>query len=238
MIETISLFGKDISLFFIFWFLAMVVGLIVGLLLRKEYYLSASKCIIYISLDLCIGLLLLIITSKLFGTGNTAGLKFVRIVNFCWIYFLLLAYFLKDPYENILDLLTIKGAFFYAIAHIGCIFPGCCHGYASDWGIYSNNAGYVCFPIQLVECTINIMIGFILLAMRKNKKFHGQLNPWYMIMFGATRFVTEFLRDNDKLFWGISELAIHALVSFILGSVAIIIINQRKEKMYQNEKNQ
>lgn len=230
IIETVTVLGQSISLYYLFWFLGMAAAFAVALLIRKEYGLSASKCIIYVSLDLSIGILLTVIMSYIFGGGKPAGMNYVRIVSCLWIYFLLLAHLLKDPYKKMLDFLTIKGNYFYAVAHIGCIFPGCCHGYPSEWGLYSNSAGYVCFPVQLVEVLINMLIGFALLKMRKKDKFQGLLNPWYMLLFGGTRFITEFFRDNNKLFWGISEMALHALLSFILGFLALIILNRRKEK--------
>ena len=40
-----------------------------------------------------------------------------------------------------------------------------------------------------------------------------------LILFGSTRFLLEFLRDNEKLFWGISNLAIHAFIMFVVGVV-------------------
>lgn len=166
-----------------------------------------------------------------------SGVNFVRIVSIAWIYFLILAYFLKDPYQKMLDFLTIKGVFLYAVMHIGCIFPGCCHGYPSSWGLYSNKTGYICFPIQLVEVVINLLLGVILLYMRKKERYIGLLNPWYMVMFGATRIVTEFLRDNTKLFWGLSEMALHALASLVLGAIAIFLARCRKERITKHETN-
>ena len=231
MIETIILFGIEISLFYAFWFLGMIAALATGLLLRKEYGLSVSKCIIYISLDICMGIILTMFMSWLSGGGKMSGMNFVRIVSIAWIYFLALAYILKDPAHKILDFLTIKGVFLYVVVHIGCVFQGCCHGYPSNWGMYSNVTGYVCFPIQLIEVISNLLIGIVLLFMRKNVKYQGLLNPWYMVMFGATRLVTEFFRDNKKLLWGLSEMSLHALAALILGSIAIFVVSQRKERI-------
>ena len=52
-----------------------------------------------------------------------------------------------------------------------------------------------------------------------------------LIIFGSTRFVCEFLRDNDKLFLGISNLALHALLMFIVGIIALVIINKKHNKV-------
>lgn len=236
MIETISILGRTISIYYLFWFFAMIASFVVGLWLRNEYHLTTSKAIIYISLTLSIGVLLVALTSWICGGGKMIGMNYVRIVHLFWIYFWVLARLLKDPYKKMSDYLTIIVGWFYIFAHSGCLFPGCCHGYPSQWGIYSNAAGYVCFPVQVIEIVINVTISFILLWMRKQEQFQGILNPWYMFMFGSTRIVTEFFRDNEKLFWGLSEMALHAVVALLLGSAALIVIYYRKGKRAHNEK--
>jgi len=237
MIETITILDNTISLYYSFWFLGMVANIVAALLFSKEYGISHSKAIIYISLVSCIGVLLMALTSWVCGGGKMAGMNFVRIVPLAWLYFLSSAYLLKDPYQKMMDYLTLTSVWFYVIAHIGCIFPGCCHGYPSEWGIYSNTVGYRCFPVQIIEVLINIIINCLLLWMRKQNRFQGMLYPWYLIMFGSTRIVTELFRDNKKLFWGLSELSLHALISVVLGTLVLIILHCRKEKSAYNEKN-
>ena len=50
------------------------------------------------------------------------------------------------------------------------------------------------------------------------------------LLFGSSRFLFEFLRDNSKMFWGISNLAIHALFMFFVGVVWLIILAIKKKK--------
>jgi prolipoprotein diacylglyceryltransferase len=43
-------------------------------------------------------------------------------------------------------------------------------------------------------------------------------------MFGSTRFLLEFARDNEKLFWGISNLAIQAFIMLVVGIMLFCVI--------------
>lgn len=235
MIDTITLFGKSVSLYYTFWFLGMVGSLIYGYMARKEYGISFARSTIYVSLDLIFGYFLIWITSWVFGGGKVNGFNFVRIPCFIPLYFILLARMMGDPLWVVSDYLAPIGGFFFGITHFGCFFEGCCHGYPSGYGFFSNVARAYCFPIQLVEAVNGLLIGTILFVMVKRKIQQKCLYPWFMVLFGGTRFIFEFFRDNDKLFWNISELALHALAAFILGTAAIIVINLQKKRSVQYE---
>ena len=51
-----------------------------------------------------------------------------------------------------------------------------------------------------------------------------------LMLFGYTRFFFEFARNNEKLFWGISELALHALLAGIVGTVSYFIVKNHLKK--------
>lgn len=51
-----------------------------------------------------------------------------------------------------------------------------------------------------------------------------------LMMFGYTRFLFEFARDNDKLFLNISELALHALLAGIVGTVSYFVVKRYNQK--------
>jgi len=56
---------------------------------------------------------------------------------------------------------------------------------------------------------------------------NGELYPLMMMLFGSTRFIWEFFRDNEKLFFGISNLAIHALIMGVVGTAWYLTIRDR-----------
>ena len=48
-----------------------------------------------------------------------------------------------------------------------------------------------------------------------------------LIPYGLSRFVWEFFADNEKVFWNISSLALHALLMSVVGAAMLIILHRR-----------
>lgn len=227
MIETISFFGINLSLYYTFWFFGVLTVLIVGYHLGKHFGFEVSKSVLYVVGAVILGYLLLWITSWVFGGGKVNGLNYVRIVTFMPVSIFILTRILKDPFGNVADFVAPLLALFHGVTHLGCIFPGCCHGYPAVWGLYSNEAAAVCFPSQPLEACSSIFIGILLAVLVKKGKCRGRLYAWYLTLFGGTRFVWEFFRDNEKIWHGISELAFHALFAFILGILVLMFLKRR-----------
>ena len=225
MIETIDFLGKEISLYYTFWFLGAVAVVIGGYLLGKRFGFGFAKSVLYVVGTVVTGYLLLWATSWVFGGGKMNGLNFIRIVTFLPVPIFLLTRIFRDPFGDVADFLAPLIAIFHGVTHLGCIFEGCCHGYPASWGLYSNAAGTVCFPLQPIEAVSSLLVAAVLLVMMKRNIQKGKLYGWYLVLFGATRFVWEFLRDNEKIWCGISELAFHALAALVLGATALVIAN-------------
>jgi len=118
------------------------------------------------------------------------------------------------------------------VGHIGCIFLGCCQGYPAEWGLYNLRLRQNLFPIQPIESLIAASIVVFLLFRAKKQKYipDAKHYPIMMILFGSTRFICEFFRDNEKLLWGCSKLSFHALFMVLVGVIALIIIKKRNDK--------
>ena len=230
MIETFTLFGTEISLYYTFWLIGASSVLLGGYLTGKWYGFAFSRSVLYVAGAIALGYGLLVATAKIFGGGNFTNLNFVRVVTFLPIPIYLLTFLYKDRFGDIADFLAPWIAVYHGVTHLGCIFEGCCHGYPAQWGLYSNIAGTVCFPIQPIEAVSSILIGVILLTLAKKQIQTGKLYGWYLTLFGATRFVWEFFRDNTKVWNNVSELALHALVAFILGAATLVVANFLKNK--------
>lgn len=118
------------------------------------------------------------------------------------------------------------------ISHIGCIFPGCCEGYAASWGIYNYGLNCLCIPVQLFEAATALLIGLYLeLRFRKNN-WHDDKKalPIMFVLFGASRFLLEFCRNNDKIFLHISNPALHCLLMAIVGIVWLVLLKRSEKK--------
>ena len=229
---SISVFGNAVSLYYLFWFIAVAVALLISAMIAKDYGYSPYKGITLSSVALIMGLLLIWMTSLIFD-----GFNLIRTIAFLPLLYYLEALVFKEPYKRLTDFLTPMGVTCFGITHFGCMFPGCCHGFPSSWGIYSNTAETVCFPVQPLEAVVSIAIGMLMLLMAKKKWQQGKLLFWMMTLFGSTRFFLEFLRDNPKLWGNVSELALHALATFVVGVVGLILVTYFDKRRCNNEKN-
>ncbi len=230
MPETIQFLGINLSLYYTFWLFGVIAVLLLGHYLGKHYEFGFPKNILYVVGAVLLGYLLLWGTSWISGGGKMNGLNFVRIVTFLPIPIFLMSRIFKDRFGTVADFIAPLLAVFHGVTHLGCVFPGCCHGYPSSWGLYSNNTGTVCFPIQPIEAFSSILIGVVLIVLALRGVQKGKLYAWYLISFGITRFFWEFLRDNEKVWNGISELAFHAIVAALVGALCLCVSNLLKRR--------
>lgn len=87
----------------------------------------------------------------------------------------------------------------YAFGRIGCILAGCCYGFEYH-GVFAVNNEFApydsCFPVQAVEALMNLLIMCVLLKADGKNFFRGRLLRFYLILYSAVRFVTEFFRGD------------------------------------------
>lgn len=165
-------------------------------------------------------------------TGAFGGNNIVRV----FVYVPLIAYpiakLLKIPFKEMLSMVALGPVAVHGVSHLGCVFEGCCYGYIQQWGVYNPTTGCLHFPTQPIEAIIALMILFYMLVRAKRRKYvpDGLEYPIMLTLFGSSRVVCEFLRDNDKLWLGCSSLAFHALFMFVVGLVWIILAKRKQKK--------
>lgn len=172
------------------------------------------------------------------GFKHFGGNNIVRVFIYIPLVGLLVTKIYKIEWKKVCALLSYCPLIVHGVSHFGCIFNGCCYGYSCDWGMYNPMRKAVLFPLQPLEALTAWGIVAILLLRQKKKNFvaDGLEFPIMLILFGSTRFVWEFFRDNSKLWLGCSNLAFHALFMFIVGLVAYIIIKMRLVMKHRNIK--
>ena len=163
-------------------------------------------------------------------TGFFGGNNIVRV----FVYVPLIAYpiakLLKISYKEVLSMVAFGPVAVQSTSHFGCIFEGCCSGYIQSWGIYNRITGRLHFPTQPLEAFISMAIIAYLLVRAKKRNYvpDGREYPLMLVIFGSTRFLCEFLRDNDKILLGCSSLAFHALFMFVVGMIWLVMENKKK----------
>ena len=166
--------------------------------------------------------------SAIFITGNldsVGGFNWVRAVIFIPIVIYLLCLAIDMPFTKTMDFLAPCAALHHGIAHIFCIFPGCCFGYPCSFGIWNKDAQDYLFPVQLFESATSLLVFWYMVwyAKKKNYKLHGISYAQYLFLFGLTRTFWEFFRDNTPQRWQISTFQYYSFAAFVLGTIWLII---------------
>lgn len=166
------------------------------------------------------------------GFKNFGGNNIVRIFVWVPVFSWPMCKLLKLDFRTMCDYLAPVICVQHGVSHFGCIFGGCCYGYPFENGIYNHVLQYKTFPNQPIEALIAVgIVLYIWLKEKKNDfKVTGEYYPLMLILFGYSRFLLEFLRDNQKLFLGISSLAIHALVMGVVGTIWLIKQKQKNRE--------
>ncbi len=112
---------------------------------------------------------------------------------------------------RIADLVIPSVAIGHTFGRLGCFSAGCCHGqptglegfgaiFTSPGSVVAKNhlLGVPLHPTQLYEALGELLIFFALIALRRRKRFHGQLLISYLILYPILRSVDEMFRGDAE----------------------------------------
>ena len=199
----------------------------------KNYHLSIKKVIPFAIIAYVIIVLWNFILYWVeSGFQKFGGNNLVRIFIWVPVFIYPMCKLAKLDFRTMCDYLAPMICVHHAASHAGCMFRGCCYGYPWENGIYNHVLRYNTFPIQIIEAIVAAVIVLILWLREKKNGFKvtGEEYPLMLILFGYSRFLLEFLRDNPKLFLGISSLAIHALIMGLVGTAWYITVRERNRR--------
>lgn len=127
---------------------------------------------------------------------------------------------------------------------IGCFLAGCCHGVicssfcffplsyvATNPSSFSRPLGLSLYATQLWQATANLLVFLILIAMRRHKKFHGQLVAAYFIFYPIGRIFVEMYRGDEVRGYLISGILTTSQFLGILSIILGIILYLRNRKI-------
>lgn len=109
-----------------------------------------------------------------------------------------------DPWK-MADLAAPSIALGHAIGRFGCLAAGSCYGKPTDsWlGITFTDPlaiaplGISLYPTQIFDSINELLIFFILIAVRPKKMFDGQLFLLWIMLYAVGRFIVEIYRGDD-----------------------------------------
>lgn len=132
------------------------------------------------------------------------------------------AILMKISYKDILNLCAPAECAMLVVMRFDCLDKGCC------FGRYLPELEFQ-FPSQIAEMVVGITIMLTLIRMHK-KDHQVSLYPWYMILYGACRFVLQGFRygGTDPWVLGLSQGHLWSLVSMVIGTVWLLLSRSRK----------
>jgi len=192
-----------------------MLAMMVLLVLRRKKYPGASvwKMLVLGFLLTVTGvagtMLMFFIESGYFGGTSFFGAVLLVPV------LILPALLLRLSYKEILDLCAPAECLMLAIMKLDCLANDCCIGK------YLPSLGFQ-FPSQIVEMIAGLIVMTALLLMETHKpKEH--LYAWYLVLYGASRFLLNGFRYGIEPFvWILSNGHFWALISVLIGIIWIV----------------
>lgn len=111
----------------------------------------------------------------------------------------------KLPVLPMLDIMAVTTCLVHMFGRLGCFMAGCCHGIEWHGPLAVTFTDPVCLakplntplhPTQLYSSVLILSILIVILLIKKNKKFHGQLFLSYLILYAIGRSVIEVFRGD------------------------------------------
>ena len=221
----------DISVYAILG--ALIGGRLGYVIFRLDYYLKNPIEILYVR------------------QGGLAFLGGFFIAFFlCWLYIKRT----KISFWKFADIASPSIAIGIGIARIGCFLNGCCYGLVSEKyglkfpalnmppvylqqlkdGLITSGSSYTLpvIPTQLYSSLYAFLIFFVLLGIKKYKKYDGYLFFNFLVLYSISRFVIEFFRfyENNIKVFGFLTITQTILIGVILVSLVLMNILKKKSK--------
>jgi phosphatidylglycerol:prolipoprotein diacylglycerol transferase len=108
------------------------------------------------------------------------------------------------------DSFAVPVAVAVGIGRLGCFRAGCCYGTPTTlpWGVVFptalENPHLARHPTQLYEAAFHFSAAIVLWCLVRGGYFRGQLIKLYLISYLVYRFLTEFIRPEARLWYGLS----------------------------------
>lgn len=198
--------------------------LIPMLIQTKWYRLSYWKTIIISVLLTLSGTLGTYIWYSIETGGGSGGRSFYGAVFIVPLLFIPIAYLFRIPYAKLMDLCAPAECMMLVLMKVLCLMEGCCGGRV----LFVTSLGAeVRFPSQLAELINAFILCVVLLVLSYKKERRGTIYPWYLLLYGVTRFVLNFFRDVWTDTW-MPMGTLWSICAFCIG-LGLLLWNKRRK---------
>jgi prolipoprotein diacylglyceryltransferase len=117
------------------------------------------------------------------------------------------------------DRFAAKLPFSIALGRVGCLFGGCCRGLPHD-GLLSirYDDGVARWPTQLIELVFQLGVGLVFVVAVRRGAWQARVFNVYLVVYGAFRFLIEYLRETPKLAGSLSRYQLLSLAMLLVGA--------------------
>jgi phosphatidylglycerol:prolipoprotein diacylglycerol transferase len=142
---------------------------------------------------------------------------------------------------NTADMFAPSIAIGHVFGRLGCLAAGCCYGKSAQslpWGIVFTDpdclapVNLLLHPTQLYESAGEFVNFIILMVMRKDKSFNGQIFMTYLLFYSLLRFIVEFFRGDIARGFLLQNLSVSQGISiamFVGAVVGYVALRQRNQ---------
>ena len=198
------------------------VGMFISMLLRKKDFPQVSigkmaLLTVWLTITGVLGTMILAyIEMGTFGGTSFYGAVFLVPI------LIVPAMLMKISYKDILNLSAPAECAMLVVMRFNCLENGCC------FGRYLPALEFQ-FPNQVAEMVVSITIMLTLIRMHK-KDHQVLLYPWYMILYGACRFILQGFRYGGTTPWvlGLSQGHFWSLISITIGTTWLLLSKKCK----------
>ncbi len=132
--------------------------------------------------------------------------------------------FSRDP-KQVFDVATLCGITSLLLVRIGCIESGCCKGLPLP------GSSGLRWPIREAEMLFHGALAVFFYHRLRRQEQPGTNYPLYMVLYGAFRFIIEWLREEYNPFLGGLHLAhFWSLLSIIIGGSIYLEYRERERR--------
>lgn len=250
----ISILGREIPLYGIFFFLGIGIAAVVAAILHKNAELDMFDIAgsgVYIMIGAIIGAKLLFIAVTLPQIIDM-NIPFIALLKGGFVFYggllggagglVIYVRQFRIKLSKFADLYTTVLPLGHAFGRVGCFFAGCCYGIPWEHGhIYTSTVGTTplgvpLLPIQLIESAALLVLFGVQIALYLCKRRTWRNTLFYFISYPALRFILEFFRGDTER-GKIAGLSTAQWVSLLITSLLIIITSiYSSRKLEKNKK--
>lgn len=171
--------------------------------------------------------------NRTFGALVGTGANYFAVVFTIPIFWSLLSLVIMANPLKQLDVATLLIPIQLVFLKLACFFNGCCWGISWEYGLYNHNPHHPGkqVPVQAIEVIFALIIFIFLLWYRKKAKA-GTIYPIFMVLYGGTRFFSEFFTAAyPNIIGPFNMYQILCTISVVIGVVLFFIIRKYGDKI-------